>query len=566
MARGKPAFWTTLGSHAFLLAFGATMLLPFLWMLATSFKGEAEVFERNPLPMATSLGGEGSALLTSDGRPLYAAVRQDDGTWVRGEALRVRLGNPVQEGGKGDRARVLAQDDAGLEPRGPVGAGAPRSMENLSDDLGQPVQLGNLLNDAGRIAEWGGVARFRDSRVYAKYAEPVTVDTAFAAPGFDAAANEALARRWFCEQPGRYAGGWDNLKRTRFSGRVPLMLSPALSDAWATRSGKAEPLAIGGVALPSHHPRPVIPLYQFQGVTWSQSGEPVRDLSLPAVLCRSDGTAVIYEPAFPLFRTADDPLRADAHSDLVAFVGDEVQPRSVRGSEVALSRRFRLMWSNYQTVLTDPQVKLSLFAWNSLFTAVAITVLQLLTCSLAAFAFSRLRWPGRDAVFLLYLGTLMIPGAVTMIPNYLILQQLGWLNSFVGLIIPASASAYGTFMLRQYMLTLPRELEDAAAIDGAGLLRTWWEIILPLSKPALITLAIFTFSSAWSAFTWPLIIAPDESVRLLPVALQTFSRGQSTAYTLLMAASLIMMLPMLLLFIFGQKYFVKGIQLGAVKG
>lgn len=547
MSREKPPLWTTLGSHAFLLAFGATMLLPFLWMLATSFKGEAEVFERNPLPMATSLGAEGTPLTTTDGRPLRAAVRQADGAWVRGEPLHVRLGNPVQEGAKGDRART------------PAG-------ENLADDLGQPVQLGNVLYDGPRLASWGGLARFRDPRIFVKYAEPVTIDAAFTAPGFDAAANEAAAQRWFCERPGRYAGAWQRLKQKRFAGRVPLMVTSELAQAWAPSSGKAEPLAIGGVAVPNRHPKPATEFYQFKSVTWGQAGEPVRDLTLPAVLCQADGTAVTYEPAFPVFRTAADALKADERNDLLTFVGDEVAPRSVLGSEVVLSRHVRLVWSNYQIVLTDPNVKLTLFAWNSLFIAVSVVVLQVLTCSLAAFAFSRIEWPGRDTIFLLYLGTLMVPGAVTMIPNYLILQHLGWLNSFFGLIIPAAASAYGTFMLRQYMLTLPKGLEEAARIDGAGPLRVWWDIVLPLCKPAIITLAIFTFSGAWGAFTWPLIIAPDEAVRVLPVALQNFSSGQSTAYTLLMAASLIMMLPMLILFIFGQKHFVKGVQLGGVKG
>lgn len=547
MPREKPSVWVTVSSHTFLLAFGATMLLPFLWMLSTSLKSDAEVFARNPLPVATSLGEEGTALVTTAGKPLVAAVQAADGTWTRGEPLRVRLGNPVQEGAKGDRART------------PTG-------ENLSDDIGQPVQLGNVLYDAQRLAEWGGLARFRDSRVFVKYAEPVTVDAAFTAPGFDAAANEAAAERWFCQTPGRYAGGWAKLRATRFGDRVPLMVTPELYRDWAPRSGKAEPLSIGGVNVPNRHPRPVTEFYQFKNVTWGQPGEPVRDLTLPAVLCQADGTAVRYEPAFPVFRTADDPLKADERTDLLAFVGDEPAPRSVLGSEIALSQRFRLVWSNYQAVLTDPNVKMTLFAWNSLFIAVCVVVLQVLTCSLAAFAFSRIEWPGRDTIFLLYLGTLMVPGAVTMIPNYLILQHLGWLNSFFGLIIPAAASAYGTFMLRQYMLTLPKGLEEAARIDGAGLLRVWWDIVLPLCKPAIITLAIFTFSGAWGSFTWPLIIAPDEGVRVLPVALKNFSSGQSTAYTLLMAASLIMMLPMLILFIFGQKYFVKGIQLGGVKG
>jgi ABC-type glycerol-3-phosphate transport system permease component len=547
MPRDKPSLLAACSSHTFLLAFGATMMLPFLWMLSTSLKSDAEVFDRTALPMSTTLGSEGTALVTVGGRPLHAATQAADGTWTRGEPLRVRLGSPIQEGSKGDRARAI-------------------NGENLSDDIGQPVQLGNLLLEQQRLQDWGGVARFRDSRVFAKYAEPVTVDADFAAPGFDAAANEAAAQRWFCVQPGRYADGWHRLKHSRFGGRVPLMMTTRLYEDWAPRSGKAEPLAIGGIPVPNRHPRPITGFYQFKNVSWGGPGEPVRDLTLPAVLCQADGTAVPYQPAFPILRTADDPLKADDRNDLLAFVGDETKPRTVLGSELQLKRQVRLVWSNYQTVLTDPNVKMSLFAWNSLFIAICVTALQVLTCSLAAFAFSRIEWPGRDTVFLLYLGTLMVPGAVTMIPNYLILQHLGWLNSFFGLIIPASASAYGTFMLRQYMLTLPKGLEEAARIDGAGLLRVWWDIVLPLCKPALITLAIFTFSSAWGSFSWPLIIAPDESVRVLPVALQNFSNTQNTAFTLLMAASLIMMLPMLILFIFGQKYFVKGIQLGGVKG
>lgn len=549
MSREKPSFVRALSSHAFLLAFGATMLLPFLWMLSTSFKGEAEVFQRNPLPQAVSLGDEGTPLATAAGLPIRAAIAGPDGRMQPGEQLRVRLGSPVQQGTKGDRART---------PDG----------ENLSDDIGMPVQLGNVSLDTPRLQEWGGLARFRDPRVFIKYAEPVSVPADFAAPGFDPAANEAAARRWFCERPGRYAqaGAWERMKETRFGGRTPLMVTPAMYDAWASRSGTAEPVAIGGVPLANHHPKRTTEFYQYKNLTWGVAGEPVRDLTLPAVLCRADGAAVRYQAAFPIFRTADDPLRADERTDLVAFVGDEAAPRAVVGSEVALQHRLRLVWSNYQTVLTDPNVKMTLFAWNSLFIAVCVVVLQLTTCSLAAFAFSRIEWPGRDQVFICYLGTLMVPGAVTMIPNYLILQHLGWLNSFFGLIVPAAASAYGTFMLRQYMLTLPKGLEEAARIDGASLLRVWWDIVLPLCKPALITLAIFTFAGAWGSFTWPLIIAPDEGVRVLPVALKNFSAAQSNSYTLLMAASLVMMLPMLILFIFGQKYFVKGIQLGGVKG
>ena len=236
------------------------------------------------------------------------------------------------------------------------------------------------------------------------------------------------------------------------------------------------------------------------------------------------------------------------------------------GREIPVESHVRLLGSNYQTVLADPQIKMSLFAWNSVFICVCVVALQLTTSSLAAFAFARLEWPWRDRIFIAYLGTLMIPGVVTQIPNYIILQKLGWLNTFWGLIVPASASAFGTFMLRQYMLTLPKGLEEAARIDGAGTLRIWWTIILPLCKPALITLAIFTFATTWQSFTWPLVVAPAEEVRVLPVALRNFSNDQKTAYNLLMAASLIMMGPMILLFLFGQKYFIRGVQVGGIKG
>jgi multiple sugar transport system permease protein len=237
-----------------------------------------------------------------------------------------------------------------------------------------------------------------------------------------------------------------------------------------------------------------------------------------------------------------------------------------QGARSRSTSHVRLLGSNYQTVLADPQIKMSLFAWNSVFICVCVVALQLTTSSLAAFAFARLEWPWRDRIFIAYLGTLMIPGVVTQIPNYIILQKLGWLNTFWGLIVPASASAFGTFMLRQYMLTLPKGLEEAARIDGAGTLRIWWTIILPLCKPALITLAIFTFATTWQSFTWPLVVAPAEEVRVLPVALRNFSNDQKTAYNLLMAASLVMMGPMILLFLFGQKYFIRGVQVGGHQG
>lgn len=545
MSGRPPSRANAIASHALLVALGVTMLLPFLWMVATSLKSESEVFQRHHLPQAVRLGRDGEQLRTADGRPLFLALPPaagqagDAAPLRRGGPLLLRVGSPdMQQGSKGDRARTAAG-------------------ENLSDDLGLPVLNGMVMTDAARIATLGGVARFRDPRVMARYAEPVLVPR-----DLDDGANEDMARAWFS----RYGAHWEHMLAARWKGLVPLMLNERLRDDWAAMSGRSEPAAINGRALRDPHAPGVAAHYQYKDLSWSEIGAPVRDNRIPTAIVDSGGTPVPYHAPFPQLRSLDDPLKGTDGRDLLAFIGDEERPRRVLGRELAVETSIRLLWSNYQAVLADPQIKLSFFAWNSLFISVCVVLLQLLTSSLAAFAFARLEWRGRDQVFLLYLATLMIPGVVTQIPSYLILQQLGWLNSFWGLIVPSAASAYGTFMLRQYMLTLPRSLEEAARIDGAGPLRIWWSITLPLCRPALITLAIFTFVATWQSFTWPLIIAPDEAVRVLPVALKNFSDEQSTAYTLLMAASLVMMIPMVLLFVFGQKYFMRGIQLGAVKG
>jgi len=368
-----------------------------------------------------------------------------------------------------------------------------------------------------------------------------------------------MARAWFV----RYEATWEEMVAKRWDGMVPLMLNEDMRREWATKSGKAEPLTVGGTVVV--RPGGGEP-YQFKDCSWNEVGEPIRDNNIPTVVVDDRGLPVAWDPPFPMLKTEEDPLKGLDGQDLMVFVGAEPEARAVRGAELQLERHIRLLFSNYQTVLTDPQIRMSLFAWNSLFVAVCVVALQVLTSSLAAFAFSRIEWPGRDKVFIAYLATLMIPGVVTQIPNYLILQKLHWLNTFYCLIVPAAASAYGTFMLRQYMLTLPKGIEEAARIDGASLLRVWWDIVLPMSKPAVITLAIFTFVGTWQSFTWPLIVAPDEAVRVMPVALQQFQSSRGTSYNLLMGGALLMMIPMVFLFIIGQKYFVKGINLGAVKG
>lgn len=203
---------------------------------------------------------------------------------------------------------------------------------------------------------------------------------------------------------------------------------------------------------------------------------------------------------------------------------------------------------------------------NTIFIAAWTTFLQVFTSSLAAFAFARLEWPGRDKVFMLYLATMMLPGLVMMIPNYEIMIALGLVDTMVGLILPAAFTAFGTFLLRQFMLTIPKSLDEAAEIDGASKWRLYWDIILPMSRPGLITLAIFTFMGAYHSFFWPLVMLKSEHKYTLPIGLLYFDSSAGQETNLLMAAVTMSVVPMIIVFVVLQKYLVKGIQLGAVKG
>lgn len=222
------------------------------------------------------------------------------------------------------------------------------------------------------------------------------------------------------------------------------------------------------------------------------------------------------------------------------------------------------VWQNY--VKAWQVVPFAKFYMNSLFVTSAVTFGQVVTSAMAAYAFARLRFPGRERIFFAYLATMMVPGAVTMIPVFILLRHLGWVDTYKALILPGIFTAYGTFMLRQFFMTLPKDLEDAAKIDGCSYYGIFWRIILPLSKPALATLTTFTFMGSWMNFMWPLIVINTESKFPLPVGLAYFQSLHHTDWTLLMAASVMMILPILLVFIFNQRFFVEGIKLTGIKG
>ena len=202
---------------------------------------------------------------------------------------------------------------------------------------------------------------------------------------------------------------------------------------------------------------------------------------------------------------------------------------------------------------------------NSLFVAITVTIGQLITCSMAAFAFARLRFRGRDLLFLLFLGTMMIPGQVTMIPTFMVLHWAGWIDSYKALIVPGLASAFGTFLLRQFFLTIPRELEEAAYIDGCSKWKVLWYIIVPLARPALATLSIFTFMGVFNDFMWALIVTSSDEMRTVQLGLAIFRDRYLTEWDLMMAGSVTATLPILIVFFFAQKYFIKGITLSGLK-
>lgn len=221
-------------------------------------------------------------------------------------------------------------------------------------------------------------------------------------------------------------------------------------------------------------------------------------------------------------------------------------------------------WSNYRRIFEV--LPFGRFFLNSLFVALSVTALQLITCSLAAYAFARLRFRGRDVLFLGYLGTLMIPAQVVLIPNFILLRYLGWIDTYQALILPAAFSAFGTFLLRQYFLTIPRELEDAAVVDGANHLQIYLRVIMPLSGPALSALAIFTFLGSWNSFLYPLIVTTRVDMATLTVGLNTLQGQYNTAWTLLMAGSVIALLPILIVFVLAQRYFIAGITMTGLGG
>jgi multiple sugar transport system permease protein len=228
----------------------------------------------------------------------------------------------------------------------------------------------------------------------------------------------------------------------------------------------------------------------------------------------------------------------------------------VSGTISFIPKQFTL--DNYKQIFIE-QKMFPRWLLNSAIIAVIVTVLNLLFNSMAGYALARLQFPGKKSLFIIILAVLMIPAQVTMIPNYLILKQLGWLNSYQGMIVPTMVNATFIFMMRQFFINFPKELEEAAELDGLSRLGIFFRIVLPLARPALAAQAIFVFMSSWNDFMRPLIVLSDPQLFTLPLGLSSFKDQYISYWNYIMAASMVFTLPVLVIYVFFNRYFIKGI-------
>jgi multiple sugar transport system permease protein len=219
---------------------------------------------------------------------------------------------------------------------------------------------------------------------------------------------------------------------------------------------------------------------------------------------------------------------------------------------------------NFRSLFT--RLNFPLYFFNSTLVAALITAGNLVFCSLVGYALAKLRYPGRKALFLVVLGMLMVPGMATFVPQFVLVSNMHLANTYAGLVLPFLAGPFGVFLMRQFLLSIPDDLIEAARIDGAGEFRIFWRVVLPLCRPALATLGILTFLSSWNNFLWPLVVATTEDKYTLPVALALYSVGQNrTEFGLLLAGAVVVVLPVLIVFLVLQRHFLRGIATTGLK-
>ncbi len=223
-------------------------------------------------------------------------------------------------------------------------------------------------------------------------------------------------------------------------------------------------------------------------------------------------------------------------------------------------------FDNYQKLLDNPATPIVTWFTNSVVIAAIVTSLVLIVDALAAYAYARMEFPGRKILFNMLLFTLFLPGILFLVPNFLTINAIGLRNNYLGVILPALAGVFGVFFLRQFFETIPKELEEAAHIDGANNLQTFWSIALPLAKPALATLGVITFLGSWNDFLWPLLILQDRSLQTLPIGLRSLQGSYTSEYGLMMAGAVVAAVPVLILYVVLQRFIVASVASSGVKG
>lgn len=231
---------------------------------------------------------------------------------------------------------------------------------------------------------------------------------------------------------------------------------------------------------------------------------------------------------------------------------------------ILLPVKFTLV--NYHNVIFNEKNPFLTFIGNTFIVASIVTILVLIVNSMAAFAFAKLRFRWKAVLFALFMSAMIIPGEVTLVPNYLIMHHLGWLNSYKALIVPSALSVFGIFLLRQFFSEIPNEIMEAARIDGASMPRIFTSIVLPASVPALITLGLMTFLGNWDSYLWPLIVINDHKKQMIQVAISAFSSTEGTDWSKILAANTLSTVPILILFLYLQRYYIQGITMSGVKG
>jgi len=273
-----------------------------------------------------------------------------------------------------------------------------------------------------------------------------------------------------------------------------------------------------------------------------------------------------YEKDGTVYRIT--PVKVDGDSTFVHLFDENMNRISsyekVVSSDIVKKKKIKLHFENYKEAFT--KVPFKRYFINTLFVSFSVVFGVLITGSLAAYAFATMRFKGRDFIFYLFISMMMVPQPVYLIPSYVLLNHLGWIDTYNALIIPWIANIFTIFLLRQQFKTIPDELFDAARIDGCGRLRTLWTLVLPLSKSVIVTSAIFGFIGSWNSFMWPLVMTDSPSIRVLQVGLSYFSQEASAQTSLLMAASTFSILPLVVLFLFAQKQIIASFASSGLKG